>query len=263
LGLLALALPFLVRRLMRADVSGKAKRRAVVQTILLALLAMVFAMMIGRIVVDSFKENFQPAEVATAENPIPQGVVVVDATNGGAMNVNLAEPPAALQPKSAAPNPEQQLEARAKLKQAKAEFERVNDRYQQKLASQHELNQAQLGIELAEAELSGDSEQIDRVRLKQAREEFSRVAALHENKVISQYEFDKARLEVELAEARLAHDRVAVLRLQLKDAEDNYRRASELRREKLISESEFSKSQSALELAQQKLDQALQRRKTP
>ena len=268
LGLLALALPFLIWKFSRRD-HETGKRPAFLRIVFFTLLTTLLAVIAGRIITRSYQSPTPPATVATDSRTGSETTWRVDQTTVSPADrtatdtVSLQAPFLVPPEKLAGASLEQKAVARIKLKEAGAELERVAALHNDNLVSQHELDQARLGVELAEAELTGDSQQVNRVHLKQAQEEFRRVAALHDNKNVSEHEFNKARLGVERAEAELAGDPVQVSRVEVRLAQEDFRRASELREQKLISESEFNKKKFALELAEEKLERTASSARKP
>jgi len=287
LGILALVLPFLVWKLVKATrqpgkaPSSKASgaRPALVRTVLLTFVATLFVAFVGRIVVRSYRAS-NALEKATTDSRTGFNIV----RQGDRINVSPNTPFLASTSEATAQaqrdelvkqervklNPDLDQTKRehdrvglVKLRQAEAELERFTKLHAENLVSQSELSQARLKVELARAELTGDAGEVNRVRLRQAEELLDRVTKLHAANLVSQSELNKARFGVELVKAQLAGDAVEVIRVELRQAEEDFQRASELRKQNFISESEFETNRFALQLLQAELATALQRKTAP
>jgi multidrug resistance efflux pump len=143
--------------------------------------------------------------------------------------------------------------ARARLRFAEQQLQRVAELERQKLVSAAELDRAKTEVEVLKAELAGDEKEVARIRLRRAERELERVTELHAQKAVSGEARDRAQLQVEVLRAELAGDQRAATRAKLQHAEREFARLSELKQQNAVSAEALDRARLELDVLRAEL----------
>jgi tRNA A-37 threonylcarbamoyl transferase component Bud32 len=246
LGVLALVLPFLTWKLLRAgrqsDDSPSSKslagRSALVRIVLLTLAATLLVAVVGRIVVRSYRANSKTLEATTIDRRT--GLEIV--RQGDRIAVSPSKPIVnETNDLSFVSGP--RTKAQAQSDEAKARAQSANLPKQDKVKLKPDLDQAKL-----REDSSQERTAIARLKLVQAETELERLMKLYAENLVNQGDVNQAKLTVELAKAELKGDAKEVISVRLRQAEEVLERTTKLYTENLVSQYEVNKARLGVEL---------------
>ena len=134
---------------------------------------------------------------------------------------------------------------KSRLESAQSNLARLRDLHDRKLASQSEIEAAQLATDIAAAELKGDVTEEARLKLNAAESHLARQRELNARKLASQSEVEAAQVARDLAAAELSGDAAEVARLKLQCAERDFKQVEGQRAAHLASQEEYEKAKRA------------------